>query len=72
MAVREIRERSRSRAFVAYLLLVAVVVAAAIALPALLDIGAGTKDIGVTGSVPTQLVGAIQARCSLCSDGPAT
>ena len=46
VAAREIRERGRSRAFLVSLLLMLLAVAAAIALPALLDNGAGTKDVG--------------------------
>lgn len=62
VALREIRERGRSRAFVASLVLVVVVVAGSIALPALLTSGNGTKDVAVTGSVPTELTGALQAQ----------
>ena len=58
VAVREIRERGRSRAFLASLIVLAVGVAAVIALPALLDTGGGTKTVGLTGSVPTELAGA--------------
>jgi ABC-2 type transport system permease protein len=60
VAVREIRERGRSRAFLASLILLAVGVAAVIVLPTLLDTGGGTKAVGLAGSVPTGLVGAIQ------------
>ena len=49
VAAREIRERGRSRAFLASLLLMLLAVAAAVALPALLDTGPGTKDVGLTG-----------------------
>jgi ABC-2 type transport system permease protein len=61
VAVREIRERGRSRAFVASLFVMLLAVAAAIALPALLDTGPGTKDVGVTGSTPPGLPAAVQA-----------
>jgi ABC-2 type transport system permease protein len=62
VAAREIRERGRSRAFVASLLLMLLAVAAAIAVPALLDTGAGTKDVGVTGATPAGLDAAVQAQ----------
>jgi ABC-2 type transport system permease protein len=62
VAAREIRERGRSRAFLASLLLMLVGVAAAIALPALLDTGPGTKDVGVTGATPAGLTAAVQAQ----------
>ena len=38
------------------------VVAAAIALPALLDTGPGTKDVGLTGATPAGLTAAVQAQ----------
>jgi ABC-2 type transport system permease protein len=62
VAAREIRERGRSRAFLASLLLMLVAVAAAIALPAFLDTGPGTKDVGVTGATPAGLTAAVQAQ----------
>jgi ABC-2 type transport system permease protein len=62
VAAREMRERSRSRAFLASVVLMVIAVAGAIALPALLDRGGGTKDVGLTGTVPTELAGAIQAQ----------
>ena len=49
------RERSRSRAFLASLVVMIVVVAGVIVLPSLLDTGGGTKDVGLTGSVPNEL-----------------
>ena len=52
VAGREIRERGRSRGFLLSVVLMLIAVAAAIALPALLDTGPGTKDIGLTGSIP--------------------
>jgi len=61
VAAREIRERGRSRAFVASLLLMLLAVAAAIALPALVDTGPGTKDVGLTGAAPAGLTAAVQA-----------
>jgi ABC-2 type transport system permease protein len=59
VAAREIRERGRSRAFVASLALMLVVVAGAIALPALLDTGPGTKDVGLTGEATEGLAAAL-------------
>ena len=61
VAAREIRERGRSRAFLASLLLMLLAVVAAIALPALLDTGPGTKDVGITGATPAGLSAAVQA-----------
>ena len=60
VAVREMRERSRSRAFRASLLVMLVAVVGVIVLPSLLDTGAGTKDVGLTGSFPTELPSAIE------------
>jgi ABC-2 type transport system permease protein len=61
VAARELRERGRSRAFLVTLVLVLVGVAAAIALPALLESRAGTKDVGLTGTVPAELAHVVQA-----------
>jgi len=61
VAVREMRERGRSRAFRASVILMIVVVAGVIILPGLLNTGGGTKGIGLTGSVPAGLTTAIQA-----------
>jgi ABC-2 type transport system permease protein len=62
VARREIRERGRSRAFLASLVLMLVTVAGAIALPALFDKGPGTKDVGVTGQNPAGLAEALQTQ----------
>ena len=62
VAAREIRERGRSRAFLASLVVMLLAVAAAIALPALLDSGPGAKDVGLTGATPTGLTAALQAQ----------
>jgi ABC-2 type transport system permease protein len=59
VAKREIRERSRSRAFLASLALMAVAVAAVLIIPALLKPGGGTKDIGLTGPTPPTLAATI-------------
>lgn len=61
VARREMRERARSRAFVASVVIMIIVVAGAIALPSLVDTSR-TKDVGLTGSVPTELAGAIRAQ----------
>jgi ABC-2 type transport system permease protein len=55
VAVREMRERSRSRAFRASLVLMILVVVAVIVAPALLADSGGTKDVGITGAVATDL-----------------
>jgi ABC-2 type transport system permease protein len=62
VATREIRERGRSRSFLISFLLMLVAVAAAIALPALLDTGPGTKDVGITGATPDGLTAAVRAQ----------
>jgi ABC-2 type transport system permease protein len=62
VAAREIRERGRSRAFVASLLLMLVTVAAAIALPAVFDGSPGDKDVGFSGETPAGLTGVVQAQ----------
>ena len=62
VAAREIRERGRSRAFLVSLLLMLLAVAAAIALPALLDTRPGTKDVGLTGATPAGLAATVQAQ----------
>ncbi len=62
VAVREMRERSRSRAFLASLVVIVLVVAGIIVLPAILSGGGGTKDIGVTGVTPRDLPSAIEAQ----------
>ena len=59
VAKREIGERSRSRAFLASLALMAVAVAAVLIMPALLRPGGGTKDIGLTGPTPPTLAAII-------------
>jgi ABC-2 type transport system permease protein len=61
VAAREIRERSRSGAFIASVVVMVLGVAAAIVLPAVLDTG-GAKDVGVTGSTPAPLPAAVRAQ----------
>jgi ABC-2 type transport system permease protein len=60
VAAREMRERSRSRAFRASFVLMIVAVAALLIIPALLKPGGGTKDVGLTGSAPAGLAAMIQ------------
>jgi ABC-2 type transport system permease protein len=61
VALREMRERGRSRSFWVALIVMLIGVAGAIAVPALLDAGPGTKDVGLTGSIPGGLPDALQA-----------
>jgi len=65
VAVRELRERSRSRAFRASVVVMILVVVGVILLPALFN-GGSAKDVGVTGAVSNQLSTAIgdQARAA--------
>jgi ABC-2 type transport system permease protein len=62
VALREMRERGRSRAFLASVAVMIIAVVGAIALPALLDTDDGPRDIGLTGAVPAALPGAISAQ----------
>jgi ABC-2 type transport system permease protein len=55
VAKREMRERSRSRAFLVSLVLMAVIVAAMLILPAVLSSGGGTRNVGLAGSAPAAL-----------------
>jgi ABC-2 type transport system permease protein len=59
VAKREMRERSRSRAFLASVVLMIVAVAATLILPALLGPGGGAKDVGLTGPAPPALAATI-------------
>jgi ABC-2 type transport system permease protein len=60
VAQRELRERSRSKAFLAGLALMLVVVVAAIVVPDVVgDAGPVTRDVGVTGATPEGLPRAI-------------
>lgn len=60
VAKREIRERSRSTAFLASVALMVVTVAAMLVIPAVVKPGGGTKDIGISGRVPATLVATIE------------
>jgi ABC-2 type transport system permease protein len=62
VARRELRERSRSRAFRLSLIAMLVVVAAVIVLPSVLGSSATSKDVGVTGSTPPTLAAMIEAQ----------
>jgi ABC-2 type transport system permease protein len=62
VARREIRERSRSRAFLASVILTVVAVVSLIVVPATLSSGGGAKDVGLTGRVPAGLPAAIEAQ----------
>jgi ABC-2 type transport system permease protein len=55
VARRELRERARSRAFLASVALMVVTVAAILIVPAVLKPGGGTRDIGITGRAPVAL-----------------
>jgi ABC-2 type transport system permease protein len=62
VAQREIRERSRSRAFLLSVILTVVAVITLIVLPAALSSGGGTKHVGLTGAVPAGLPATIEAQ----------
>src|SRR6185369_17354012 len=64
VARRELRERSRSRAFIASVVIMIVAVVGAIALPSLIDTSGGIKDIGLTGSTPSTLSATIEAQAN--------
>lgn len=55
VARREMRERSRSKAFRAGLVIMLLFVVASIAVPALIESGKVTKHVGFTGTTPTEL-----------------
>ena len=59
VALREIRERGRSRGFLAGLVVMIVIVVAAIVLPDVVGSSAGTRDVGLTGAAPEALPRAI-------------
>jgi ABC-2 type transport system permease protein len=59
VARRELQERARSRAFLASVALMVVTVAAMLIIPAVLQPGGGTRDIGLTGRAPAGLVATI-------------
>jgi ABC-2 type transport system permease protein len=59
VARREIRERSRSKAFRTGMVLMLVVVIAAIVVPAMIKTGPVTRDVGFTGTTPATLPGIV-------------
>jgi ABC-2 type transport system permease protein len=67
VAKREVRERSRSRAFIASVVIMIVAVVGSIALPSLIDTSGGTKDIGLSGTAPALLPAAIHAQADAVS-----
>ncbi|MDH5236921.1 MAG: ABC transporter permease [Acidimicrobiia bacterium] len=65
VADREIRERSRSRAFRASFLVMILATVGLILVPALLDDDTGTRDVGLAGSVPSELAAAIEEQSTI-------
>lgn len=59
VAAREVRERARSRAFLAGLAVMLVTVVAMVVVPAVLDTTGEAKDVGITGAAPGGLDQAI-------------
>jgi ABC-2 type transport system permease protein len=62
VALREMRERSRSRGFRSGLAVMLLVVVVVIVVPAMLKTGPGAKDVGVTGAIPDELPRAISGQ----------
>lgn len=62
VAAREMRERGRSKAFLASIVLMLAGVVAAIVLPAVLDTGPGARDVGLAGDVPAGIGDALVAQ----------
>ncbi len=62
VARRELRERSRSRAFLASVVIMIVAVIGAIVLPAVLETSGGTKDVGLAGAIPAGLPASIETQ----------
>ncbi len=65
VASREMRERSRSRAFQASFLVTILATVGLILVPALLDDNTRTHDIGLAGSVPQELFDAIENQSTI-------
>jgi ABC-2 type transport system permease protein len=59
VARRELRERSRSKALWTGIVITLVAVVAAIVVPAMIQVGRVTGDVGFTGSTPVTLPGAV-------------
>jgi ABC-2 type transport system permease protein len=64
VARREVRERSRSRAFQASLVLMIVLVVGIVVVPSLVEGGGDTREVGVTGDVPEGLPSAIEEQAA--------
>ncbi len=62
VAAREMRERSRSRAFRASVVVMILIVVGVIVAPSLLSSGSAPRNIGLAGSVPTDLASTIQVQ----------
>lgn len=60
VAVREMRERSRSRGFQASVAVMILIVVGVILLPSMIEGAGGAKDVGLAGSVPSELPDAIE------------
>ena len=62
VAAREARERGRSKAFLASMVVMVLVVAGIIVLPSIVAGSGGTKDVGLAGAVPSELASIIRAQ----------
>jgi ABC-2 type transport system permease protein len=62
VAIREMRERSRTRGFRASMVVTILIVVAVIVVPAMIESGGSRKDVGLTGSIPDGLPLAIRAQ----------
>ncbi|HET6917414.1 MAG TPA: ABC transporter permease [Acidimicrobiales bacterium] len=62
VARREMRERSRSRAFLISIVVMILAVTAMIVLPAVLSTSGGTKHVGFTGAIPSGLSQEVQSQ----------
>ena len=60
VAVREMRERSRTTGFRAGLVVMLLLVVAMVVVPSLIDPSGGTKDVGLTGTTPNELARAVR------------
>jgi ABC-2 type transport system permease protein len=65
VAERELRERARSRAFRASLLVMVVIAGAAILVPSLLGGGSTRWEVGVVGPTPAGLAAAVEAQAAV-------
>jgi ABC-2 type transport system permease protein len=70
VARREMRERSRSRAFRISVIVMIVVVLAVIIVPALIAGGSKTRDVGITGATPAALPAAVRAQGEVVGINP--